>query len=170
MNYFQAFRAFCFTSWVSYLAVACFPTPAFGLFCGDSEPDLGEQCDDGNTTSGDGCSNTCLVEAGAVCTDAVAGVTEVNVVPNGNFELGKQDWTETSSDGSGPVFDPSSSGGNNLRPTRMKAVSGGYGWGDGLAVIAAVFHNPSRSRQEHRRCSSICGKRLVCLKVEAGIL
>jgi large repetitive protein len=31
--------------------------------CGDGHVDAGEQCDDGNTTSGDGCSATCETEA-----------------------------------------------------------------------------------------------------------
>jgi cysteine-rich repeat protein len=32
--------------------------------CGDGvrDNDLGEQCDDGNTTDGDGCSSTCKKE------------------------------------------------------------------------------------------------------------
>ncbi|MBU0727146.1 S-layer homology domain-containing protein [Patescibacteria group bacterium] len=37
--------------------------------CGNSIPELGEECDDGNTTDGDGCSSTCLIEA--VCGDDV---------------------------------------------------------------------------------------------------
>jgi cysteine-rich repeat protein len=31
-------------------------------YCGDGVVDTGEQCDDGNTTSGDGCSSTCQTE------------------------------------------------------------------------------------------------------------
>ncbi len=30
--------------------------------CGSGQPDLGEQCDDGNVRSGDGCSSTCRIE------------------------------------------------------------------------------------------------------------
>lgn len=41
--------------------------------CGDSSPDNGEQCDDGNASNGDGCSSTCQVETGFVCTLAIAG-------------------------------------------------------------------------------------------------
>jgi cysteine-rich repeat protein len=35
-----------------------------GLRCGDGvlQPESGEQCDDGNTVSGDGCSDTCRIE------------------------------------------------------------------------------------------------------------
>lgn len=33
------------------------------ILCGNGKPDPGEQCDDGNTASGDGCSSQCLTEA-----------------------------------------------------------------------------------------------------------
>src|SRR5262245_65676297 len=36
--------------------------PAWSATCGDGIPDPGEQCDDGNTVSGDGCSATCVFE------------------------------------------------------------------------------------------------------------
>ncbi len=37
--------------------------------CGDGTLDMGEQCDDGNTTGGDGCSATCMIEAITSCGD-----------------------------------------------------------------------------------------------------
>ncbi len=36
--------------------------------CGNGALDEGEQCDDGNTANGDGCSATCAIEAGHGCT------------------------------------------------------------------------------------------------------
>jgi cysteine-rich repeat protein len=36
--------------------------------CGDGTPNAGEQCDDGNTISGDGCSASCQLESTSVCT------------------------------------------------------------------------------------------------------
>jgi cysteine-rich repeat protein len=39
---------------------ACVETPPPA--CGDGTVDAGEQCDDGNTTNGDGCSSTCQTE------------------------------------------------------------------------------------------------------------
>ena len=36
--------------------------------CGNGVVDDGEECDDGNTDSGDGCSSTCVLEQGACCT------------------------------------------------------------------------------------------------------
>ncbi len=63
------------------------------LVCGDSEPDAGEECDDGNTTPGDGCSATCTIEPGFLCTDAVAGQSSLNVIGDGSFELNDGSWT-----------------------------------------------------------------------------
>ena len=37
--------------------------------CGDRNIDEGEECDDGNTNDGDGCSSTCQVEDGFTCVD-----------------------------------------------------------------------------------------------------
>ncbi len=46
--------------------------------CGDGDIDIGEQCDDGNTTDGDGCSSTCALEnEPPVCTGAMAGPSTV---------------------------------------------------------------------------------------------
>lgn len=46
-------------------------------FCGDGEVDSPqEQCDDGNTVNGDGCSEQCLPEIPAVCGDGVVESTE----------------------------------------------------------------------------------------------
>jgi cysteine-rich repeat protein len=42
------------------------PTGNSGV-CGDGHLDSGEQCDDGNTTSNDGCSATCTIEACDLC-------------------------------------------------------------------------------------------------------
>lgn len=42
-------------------AGSAFVLSALGV-CGDGILDIGEECDDGNTTSGDGCSATCTVE------------------------------------------------------------------------------------------------------------
>jgi TonB family protein len=37
--------------------------PPVGPVCGNNSREDGEQCDDGNTTNGDGCSSTCRIEA-----------------------------------------------------------------------------------------------------------
>lgn len=45
--------------------------------CGDGNKALGgaETCDDGNTSSGDGCSSTCTIECGFTCTENTAGLS-----------------------------------------------------------------------------------------------
>ena len=47
----------------------------FTPVCGNGAVDLGEQCDDGNTVSGDGCSNKCLYE-GSSASSCGNGVVE----------------------------------------------------------------------------------------------
>jgi fibro-slime domain-containing protein len=37
--------------------------------CGNGNVEMGEQCDDGNTVSGDGCSSTCMLESGFMCSN-----------------------------------------------------------------------------------------------------
>jgi cysteine-rich repeat protein len=51
------------------------PTPTAGMgTCGDGVVDTpGEQCDDGNLTNGDGCSSTCKIEVGEVCSFTPGG-------------------------------------------------------------------------------------------------
>ena len=39
--------------------------------CGNGVLDSGEACEDGNTTNGDGCDDTCAIESGWDCTEAV---------------------------------------------------------------------------------------------------
>ena len=39
----------------------------FQIACGDGIVDGSEQCDDGNTARGDGCSATCTIESGWTC-------------------------------------------------------------------------------------------------------
>lgn len=61
--------------------------------CGDSEPDVGEECDDGNTVGGDGCDATCTIEAGSDCTAAIAGMADENIIVDGSFEDNDPAWT-----------------------------------------------------------------------------
>ncbi|MBS3139800.1 DUF4215 domain-containing protein, partial [Candidatus Woesearchaeota archaeon] len=45
---------------------ACRDTPS-GAVCGNGNLEPGEQCDDDNTASSDGCSNNCVIESGFTC-------------------------------------------------------------------------------------------------------
>ena len=49
--------------------------------CGDGLKFPQEQCDDGNTFSGDGCSSTCTVETGWSCTDVTQSPPASLVIP-----------------------------------------------------------------------------------------
>ena len=80
-----------------------------GGLCGNSVLDPGEQCDDGNSSNGDGCSDTCQVESGWTCTDPTAGG---NVVADPSFEAGTPNpsWTEASTNFGTPLCDAGSCG------------------------------------------------------------
>jgi len=71
-----------------------------GALCGNSVLDPAEQCDDGNTNNGDGCSATCQTEAGWACTNPIPGNTNgTNAVGDWSFEAGAPGnpvWTESS--------------------------------------------------------------------------
>ncbi|MBV8762571.1 MAG: DUF4215 domain-containing protein [Deltaproteobacteria bacterium] len=55
--------------------------------CGNGTVDTGEQCDDGNTTDGDGCSATCQDETGGGKKDS-GGCCSVGTSPAGALALG----------------------------------------------------------------------------------
>ncbi|MEL7449845.1 MAG: choice-of-anchor J domain-containing protein, partial [Pseudomonadota bacterium] len=82
------------------------PDGGVGGICGDAILDSGEQCDDGNTADGDGCSSTCQVEDGFECTLPIPGGT-TNGVPDGGFEGGTPNasWTEASTTFGTPICD-----------------------------------------------------------------
>src|SRR5450432_3075673 len=64
-------------------------------YCGDGvlQPDIGEDCDDGNNKSGDGCDGVCKTEAGYSCAAGVAptaGIcTKIWVCGNGHVDPGE---------------------------------------------------------------------------------
>jgi cysteine-rich repeat protein len=82
--------------------IVFFASPsANAAVCGDSEPDMGEQCDDGNLVNGDGCSATCTIEAGWDCSVPIAGQSIENLLINGDFDDGVAPWSN-----SGTPFNP----------------------------------------------------------------
>ena len=50
---------------------ASVPIPGCELVCGNSLVQQSEQCDDGNTNDGDGCSSSCLIEVGPALDEAI---------------------------------------------------------------------------------------------------
>lgn len=77
------------------LAITCTP-----IVCGDGTRGLGETCDDGNAVAGDGCSDTCVLEAGYTCTTATPNVCTFNC-GNGTRQTGEtcDDGNTTAGDG-----------------------------------------------------------------------
>lgn len=69
--------------------------------CGDGILDLGEMCDDGNASAGDGCSATCQVESGFACTAPTSSSDSTNIVADWSFEGGvpNADWLASSTFG-----------------------------------------------------------------------
>ncbi|PJA45082.1 hypothetical protein CO174_05150, partial [Candidatus Uhrbacteria bacterium CG_4_9_14_3_um_filter_50_9] len=59
--------------------------------CGDTATDYGEECDDGNTSNGDGCSSECLLEGSDACSYACSD--------SGETCAADSDCTETCDDG-----------------------------------------------------------------------
>ena len=88
------------------------PTPSMCLVgvCGDSIASDGEDCDDGNTTGGDGCSAVCSIEDGFECTaatpalDVLMGSTAVPSVCNVLVVDSDGDGVPDSSDNCPSVF------------------------------------------------------------------
>jgi cysteine-rich repeat protein len=76
--------------------------------CGNGELGAGEQCDDGNTYIGDGCSNSCQVEEGWQCT----APTPAGVVLDPGFEAGTPSpaWSEASTNFGTPICNEAACG------------------------------------------------------------
>ena len=58
--------------------------------CGNGRNDFGEQCDDGNTFSGDGCSSSCQVESGFTCGGSPYGCNPTCTTCTNNDVCGNQ--------------------------------------------------------------------------------
>ena len=71
--------------------------------CGDSRRSAGEECDDGNTENGDGCSATCLaVEPGFECSKAACSKSVCNSICGDGKRVGNEscdDGNSNSGDG-----------------------------------------------------------------------
>lgn len=117
--------------------------------CGNSLLDEGEQCDDGNAISGDGCSDTCQVEAGYSCTDPVAA-NVTNLVLDPGFEAGPfgGEWVESSTNFGTPVCDDDDCGyANGARSGAYWAWFGGIGGVVEEGWVSQVIGIPSTATE-----------------------
>jgi fibro-slime domain-containing protein len=75
--------------------------------CGDAILAPGEECDDGNTVSNDGCSSKCLVEAGYTCPTVGQACKQTAYCGNGtvDFSIGEDcdDGNTVGNDGCSPL-------------------------------------------------------------------
>ncbi|MCE9579533.1 MAG: tandem-95 repeat protein [Deltaproteobacteria bacterium] len=69
-----------------------------GQPCGDGLVEAGEQCDDSNHTTGDGCSATCQVEVGATCTGTAPSTC-------GKLVINEVDYDQVGAENSGGFFE-----------------------------------------------------------------
>ena len=98
--------------------------------CGNGVITAPEQCDDGNTTSGDGCSSVCRTEPGASCTGQPSVCTRA-VCGNGTLEAGEA--------------------------CDAGALNGLF-YGDGSGCSRACTHEPScRTGATTHACDVTCG-------------
>ncbi|MEI8254254.1 MAG: DVUA0089 family protein [Deltaproteobacteria bacterium] len=137
--------------------------------CGDGLRDTGETCDDGNVTAGDGCSATCILEAGFTCTGtpSVCATTCGDGVAAGTE--GCDDGNTTASDGCSAtcVIEPgwactgapsicTGNCGDGIRSGAETCDDGNATAGDGCSTACAVetgYHctgSPSV-------CTTLCG-------------
>lgn len=76
--------------------------------CGDGQRFSDEECDDGNTFNGDGCSSTCTVETGFICTDStpatLPSTRSLPIIVRDFIGLGRQTSPGTSSTNYHPDF------------------------------------------------------------------
>jgi cysteine-rich repeat protein len=107
--------------------------------------DAGEQCDDGNTAPGDGCSTSCQVEGGYSCTDPVpANMT--NLVADPGFEAGLMGgvWQEYSFNFDTPICSDADCGyENGPRTGTYWAWFGGIGGTVEDASVTQVVQIPA---------------------------
>jgi len=105
-------------------------------FCGDgllNHPD--EVCDDGNMDDGDGCSSSCDIEDGWVCSDPMPSNPDgMNVVADWSFEGGvpNDDWTAFSTFGGIDGF-PLCGPGNGCPAASLANTGSWLVWIGGLA-------------------------------------
>ncbi|OGY50838.1 MAG: hypothetical protein A3J59_03215 [Candidatus Buchananbacteria bacterium RIFCSPHIGHO2_02_FULL_56_16] len=88
--------------WLSSSGLFCANVGSLRNACGNLVIELGEECDDGNLTSGDGCSASCNNESAARCANPAA---DLNCCGNGKLENREEcdDGNTENNDGCSPV-------------------------------------------------------------------
>ncbi len=81
-TYYLRVRGYSATTVVSSYVLDVSVTPNF---CGNSTVETGEQCDDGNSTAADGCSDTCQWETAGTASGTGASFTG-SIMPTGNVD------------------------------------------------------------------------------------
>ncbi|MBL9038517.1 MAG: DUF4215 domain-containing protein, partial [Archangium sp.] len=96
--------------------------------CGNFAREAGEGCDDGNTTSGDGCSAACLVEVGVACATGTPGLTGASSCASGICDTSNVT----------PTCEAANSCGNNVREAGEGCDDGNATSGDGCSATCLV--------------------------------
>ena len=148
------------------------------FLCGNSILDTGEQCDDGNTANGDGCSSTCQIEATYQCVNSPmpslctycgdAKVIGTEVCDDGTNDgigcavgcLGAAlDWSCTSGSTTSPSVCTSLCG-NSVLNAGEQCDDGNIVSGDGCSSTCTIEAGWSCSGSPSV-CTPICGDSLV---------
>ena len=103
--------------------------------CGDNKLDAGEECEDRNTVSGDGCSSTCQDEdSAAVCGNGIIETGETCDDRNTNNGDGCSSTCQTETTGGGTSAPPPACG-NGILETGENCEDGNTVSGDGCSSI-----------------------------------
>ncbi len=144
-------------------------------FCGDGTLDGGEECDDGNGTPGDGCSDLCAVEPGWTCDDA--GPSVCTATCGDGLIVGSEqcdDGNQTDGDGCAAsctiepnytcAMEPSVCApicGDGLVTGSEPCDDGNANAGDGCSDTCAIEPGWSCDDAQPTACTPVCGDGLI---------
>ncbi|OQR83299.1 hypothetical protein ACHHYP_14866 [Achlya hypogyna] len=174
--------------WSSGCTAACYSSACSqqcNRMCGNGFLTADEQCDDGNTDSGDGCSANCQVEAGFVCTGSPLSQCHLGSCGDGVIQPGEgcDDGNYASGDGCSGACQievgascqgqPSVCGavcGDGVRAVGLEGCDdGNTSSGDGCSSSCKVekgYTCPTNA-QHKSQCSAACGDGYIVPNVES---
>jgi fibro-slime domain-containing protein len=121
--------------------------------CGDGVLNSGEVCDDGNTSSGDGCSASCaVIETGWLCTQPGKPCTRTNICGNGQVEGTETCDDRNTTSGDGCAANCTTESGWNCPSTGGRCVAARCG----DLIIAGDEECEDGNATNGDGCSSIC--------------